>query len=422
MKPAILSLLALLTASLSSSCGGKNRHTGANGGAGGDDAGTAGLANGGASGNGIGGNAGDPDAGDPDAGVAEFTLPDLPADDHNLARHWVDLDAIKSLRRVAVRDGVAYLAGVPHGARIDLATYRVRSLDPAPDDSFSFEDVVAPPGSSVVVAVLLRGQAERLIRYSTDGGDSFRTATAPPANTGGCGWARTTWARAAQGPLRLFAMCGGPSLDMSEDDGATWTRLIDHDGESLSVPGFTSDASGKVLWFASEAVLDIVTGNWLDLSGPLASEWHTKIAYPDSNGVYSAAADPHAPPAVYMGEEGRLGYFTMSGSGDLSVETPWTADLAAGEPFTYVWAIWADPAVPNHVVFGGGDRDVGATLHESFARGSGATRIPIEGNPLQSTVLDVTPSLDNLHLIVFVGGGSDGTGHSGKPRLYVLAR
>jgi hypothetical protein len=108
----------------------------------------------------------------------------------------------------------------------------------------------------------------------------------------------------------------------------------------------------------SEGALDIVPAYWLDLRAAdlkTPTQWQQQIAYQQSNGVYAAAADPHASPAAYIGCEGRLGYITLSEAGAFSVETPWTADQAKAEPFTYVWAIWADPKLARHVYFGGGD-------------------------------------------------------------------
>ena len=345
-------------------------------------------------------------------------LPELPTERSVVAKHWFDPDGISSVRSVTSRGDVVYLAGVPHGARIDLAARRESTLSPSPDTSWSFDSVAAPAGSSVLVAVLVRGESERLIRYSADDGASWQTASAP--STGASAWSRLSWVRSESGATRIFALYGGPTLDMSEDNGASWRRVVAHDDITWPAAGFAADASGKVLWAAGEAVLDKVLAARLDLGqSELASDWTQEIAYSESNGVYSAAADPGEPSAVYIGCEGRLGYLLFDSDGAFSIETPWTADLANGEPFTYVWAIWADPLVPKHVYFGGGDRTA-IRLHESNNRGGQAQELAFETAPA-GTLIGIVPQTNTSDLFLFVG--SDGTkGAFGAPRVYVRAR
>jgi hypothetical protein len=204
------------------------------------------------------------------------------------------------------------------------------------------------------------------------------------------------------GPSRLFATHGGPTLDVSDDGGAHWQRLIDRGGATVA-QGCALDTAQEWLWFVAEGRLDRVSAYGLRVSGALPRQWSIQnLPEWDANGAYVAVADPHSEHGIYVGGEGRLGYLTPSPEGAAQLETRWNAGGLPQDVYPYLVALWADPSRAGHVLMGGGVQGAGpATLLKSEDYGVTARAIALEGNPY-GTVRAVALAPDESTLLVLV--------------------
>lgn len=331
-------------------------------------------------------------------------LPPLPPGSSMEARLWFSSSRIVSLGQARMRDDVIYAAANPP-FRLDARALSLCLLPGPTGAKETTQDILAPAGSSLVV-IALGSDGPRRLLVSADDGRSWSTARDPgiPPSAGHSAPCALAAPPTNSGvPTHLFATYGGSTVDVSENGGLDWTRAVE--GASTSAGGFVVDTAGETLWFVSEIILDRVGALWVPLSasGPLASTWKVKgFSEWDSNTVYRAIADPFDPHALYLGGAGRLGYLTTV-NGDPMIDIPWTTGWPADPtaPITYVFALWADPARANHVVWGGIDGGGPARLLESTEGGRNAQDIPLEGLPegLVTSVIQV-PGLSKLVILV----------------------
>jgi hypothetical protein len=332
------------------------------------------------------------------------TLPPLPAANRDGARFWFATSKILAPYRARMRDSVIYGAARPP-YRLDGRASSL-CLFPGPTDpSAPNEDILAPPDSSLVV-VAFGGGGPREIRVSTDDGKTWTTARGPGvSDASGKGSPSALTAPPSTGtlPSRLYATYGGSTLDVSENGGLDWTRVIE--GASTPAEGFVVDSAGETLWYLSEVIIDEVAALWIPISanGPLPSTWNV-LPVPSfkANGVYIAQADPFDPHAIYVGGEGQLGYLT-SNAGQATVDVTWSRSPTDPTlPFTYVVGLWVDPSQAKHLVWGGGQQGGGpAQLLESVDQGRDAREIPIEGHPEgYVTSIQYLPAISKLAVLV----------------------
>jgi hypothetical protein len=339
-----------------------------------------------------------------------IALPPLPAGNTTEARLWFSSSGITSVRRARVRDSAIYVAANPP-LRMD---WQALSVCPLPGPSRPQEivqDILAPASTSLIVIVYGVGGSARVIRVSMDDGRTWTSASDP----GLPGRALTSVPSLLEGlasqggrPGRLFATYGGTTLDVSDNGGVDWSRVFS--GGQVPAQGFVVDSAGETLWYVGEGAPDRVAAYWMPVSaqGSLPSSWSMQVlAGWDGNTVYSAHADPFDPHAIYIGGAGRLGYLNMAG-GQVIVDVRWAlSQYDAGQPYTHVTALWADPQTANHIILGGGPEDgAPAQLLESTDGGRTPQEIALEGRP-QGTVRAIQRSPTGSMLLVFLERASD---------------
>jgi hypothetical protein len=319
-----------------------------------------------------------------DGGFADCTvLPPLPPTTSTMGRLWFTSSRVLGVVRSRERDGVIYGAANPP-FRLDALTSSL-CFFPAPAADEQTQDILAPVGSSLV-SIAYGSDGPRVDRTSADDGRTWSTARGPgrPAHGGGSRPSELAALPSVIGPpARLFATCGGTTLDISENGGLDWTRVVEGGGTGSA--GFAVDSAGETLWYLSEAVPDRVAAYWMAIpaSGPLSSMWNFKLLPEwDSNHVWIAQADPFDPHAMYLGGDGRLGYLTTPG-GEVTIDLPWNLPRlpTPGDLFILVQGLWVDPLRDKHVIWGGGNTMSSARLLESTEGGRNAQEIPLEGPP-----------------------------------------
>jgi hypothetical protein len=313
--------------------------------------------------------------------------------------------------RARARNDTIYGAANP-SFRLDAPALSLCLLPGPMETGETTQDILAPAGSSLVV-IAVGKNGPRTLRVSADDGRTWSTARGPGIPPGAGHSLPCALAAAPNkmgSPTRLFATYGGNTLDVSDNGGLDWTRVID--GSSNSVAGFVTDSAGETLWYVSEVVLDGVAALWLPIpvAGPLPPAWNVKrLEEWDANGVYSAVADPFDPHAIYLGGEGRLGYLTTL-NGDIKVDIPWArSSTDPSLPYTYVLGLWADPSLANHVIWGGGQQGGGpAQVLESTEAGRNAHEIPMEGLP-EGSVTSISYLPGVAKLVILMQRWSDAT-------------
>jgi hypothetical protein len=364
---------------------------------------------------------------DPAPGVADSawtdcqTLPPMPTASSTEARQWFSIPSVFGLDgalpegRLRVRGQTAYVAAGRRPIRIEWAERAQPSLcwlarDAAAQDRAL--DVAAPSDSSAVVILFGTWDRPRRILASTDDGQTWTEAKSPglePSFLSAVPAALAAVPASGVHPARVFATYGGPTLDISEDGGLNWTRVIV--GGAVSTQGFAVDTAHETLWYVTEAVLDRVFAYWLPLGGadPLPTAWQRQsIDSWDANGVYAAEADPADPHAIYIGGEGRIGYLRPASAG-VEVDVPWSMPPDGSVPYVYVTAIWPDPGRAGRVLFGGGESGAGAaSLMESRDRGRQPVQVGIEGKP-NGCIRSIATAPDPSLLLMTVEHYDDGS-------------
>jgi hypothetical protein len=316
-------------------------------------------------------------------------LPPLPVTTTTAANLWFVLPGTKSAAHARSRGQFLYVAANPP-LRLDWQQLTICSFADAYDPGTNVYDVLAPTASHVLLFTFsdqFHG-GPRKVRVSLDDGRSWINAREPgmPA-AGSAGFpSALAVARISPSSLRLFATYGGSTLDFSDTDGLDWSRAVEG-GDSPAPLGFAVDSAGENLWMVSSLVLDRVTAFWMPLSGDgsVPSQWSGELlqSWGGSN-CYAAEADPFDPHAMYLGGDGRIGYLHGPGR-PLNVDLPWMLMDAADQSYVLVMALWPDPQVAGHVVFGGEAQDSSydfvAQLRESLQGGQAPSTIPIEGAP-----------------------------------------
>lgn len=338
-------------------------------------------------------------------------LPELPQSDPSLVRHWFSRSqtrfgstSIPPVGRIRVREQVVYIAAGTRPLRIDWNDRELCELEFNIDAEYAVQDLLAPEGSSKLV--VLFGSTTRIIYVSDDDGQTWTEARSPAPRMyeNGMPSALVFLPGSGTRPEQIFATYGGATLDVSENGGYDWTRLID--AGIMPAQGFAIDTSKKNLWYITEGALDRVAAYRLQISddGRLPTKWSVEtIPDWDANGVYSAEADPFDPNGIYFGGEGRLGYLRPSDEG-VQIQTPWRlpSPYDSGQQYTYVTAIWPDPEQAGRVFFGGGQQgDSEAALMLSTDTGSNPSLIPFEESP-KGVVRGVYPTPDPSTLLVVV--------------------
>jgi hypothetical protein len=335
-------------------------------------------------------------------------LPPLPATGASRGRLWFSLPGTTGVRRVRTRGQALYIASTP-ALRLDWQRLSACPLTAGSSPQEAVQDIAAPLGSSVIVTVSATATGLRSIRASLDDGQTWTTASAPGTPRSGAAALPAMLATigSLDGGLRMFGTYGGNTLDVSDNGGLSWTRLVE--GASTPAGGFAIDSAGQTLWHVSEPVLDRVAANWMFISdrGPLPSSWNGQLLPGwDANGVYAAEPDPFDSHAIYLGGEGRLGYLHGAAS-PLLVDVPWIESPNSSQLYTYITAIWVDPQTPSRVFFGGGEQGGGpARLLESTQGGLSPREVPLDGCPA-GVVRAIQASPSGSKLLVFVEQASD---------------
>ncbi|HEX6536217.1 MAG TPA: hypothetical protein VF041_16620 [Gemmatimonadaceae bacterium] len=177
----------------------------------------------------------------------------------------------------------------------------------------------------------------------------------------------------------LYANMNGVSIARSLDGGRTWSFVVgtvDAFGDPCHVHIAQRDPT--TLYQGCEAPLDRAWVGRFDIARHdsaalgertfvVGSDLHRGIGNRRPNSFFSLPSDSGT---VYVGLEG--GLIAVHGVDDF--EWIWRGDASRPAPgaYTYVRAIWIDPADSNHLIFGGGTTSfdsVRAGLHETFDRG-----------------------------------------------------
>jgi hypothetical protein len=337
-----------------------------------------------------------------------IALPPLAPGDRSRAHRWVSFPGIGAVGRIRSRGNVVYVASNPEPLRIDWKNSVYSELARPSDASLMAQDVLAPLGGGRLVTVFASASGSNAILLSNDDGSTWTagSAPAPPSSvTSAMGATLVSLPDSNAKPGRAFLTSGGTTLDVSDDGGQSWSRVVD--GGATPAQGLTLDHAGATLWCVTEGALDRVVAYSMRVSqdGALPQAWSGQILSGwDANGVYSAEMDPFDAHAIYIGGEGRLGYVEPALDGaTASVELRWSAVPDAAQ-YTYIWAISPSSSTPNDVVFGGGEQGGGpARVLEVSNGGAEATEIALDGAP-EGTVRGIVEA--DARLLFFVDTGS----------------
>jgi hypothetical protein len=337
-------------------------------------------------------------------------LPLMPVNSSLQAVRWFSLAGVFGLEattppegRIRTRRPSLYIAAGSRPIKIVWQESLLCLLGGTSDSQGKLVDLVAPAGSSSLVALFGTPNGPRTIRASQDDGQTWSEVRDPlPPGVKSALPAELVFVPSSGArPERLFATYGGPTLDVSEDRGVRWTRLID--GTQYSTQAMTVDTAQEILYFLTQDItLEYVYASWLPVGGadPLPTALSNQplgaATWPSPS---SAEADPWDPHAIYIGGGGAFGYLVPSGSG-VQVDLRWTMQTMAERYDSPVLAIWPDPQQAGRVLFGGMSAGV-PLLYDSPDGGRSLSTIPFEDNP-SGSVVGIGLSPDRSQIVITV--------------------
>lgn len=334
----------------------------------------------------------------------ELGAPPL-SDAPDIARTWFRLEEHFAERpsppegRVRVRATHAFVTGGRHLLDIDWETRTLCQRDVGASSGERVLDVLAPAGSSLVIALVGAEDTRRKLRVSTDAGANWRSVEEPSHNPSSLLTAVPS-VLVASDAGRLFASYGGPTIDVAEQDGLRWSRYIESGG-SAPTYGLALNHAQTVLWCISEG-FDWSMASWTTLSPTPTSVWNNqKLEGWGGGGVNTLEADPTDPAAMYIGGRGRLGHLVQPTEGPLRVDVRWADE---GTRFGYINALLPDPEHRGQVLFGGDVHDEGgarARLLRSRTGGAEPAEVRLEHDPSGAVRgLAVSPAPTQLLIVV----------------------
>ncbi len=175
----------------------------------------------------------------------------------------------------------------------------------------------------------------------------------------------------------LYATASGTNIARSLDQGATWT-FVHGPPEEMATYDCLLHVLGTSLYQGCEAPLDIAWVRRYDIAErtrPSLGDGALVVDDIENRRINAFASRPDVPAlarTLYVGVEGGLVSLEESGA------WRWVYKVVDGveTPYTYVRAVWVDPADPRHIVFGGGEPEYAfdrSGLRETFDGGRTAT-------------------------------------------------